>query len=85
MTTRKDFPEEATEEPRILSPEEDARRAERRAEVSETLEGADEVASLADPDSPLRIPGELSPKPREQVRQQRRQAHGADRDLRRRR
>jgi hypothetical protein len=65
MTTRKDLPEEATEEPRIRSPEEDAERAEKRVEASERLTG-DDALDLADPHNPLRIPGELSSKPREE-------------------
>jgi hypothetical protein len=66
MTTRKDLPEEATEEPRIVSPEEDAERAQRRLEASGELFHADEALELADPKNPLRIPGELSSKPREE-------------------
>jgi hypothetical protein len=70
-TRREDLPEEATEEPRILSPQEDAGRATRRLEASEDLENADEATSLAAPDNPLRIPGELSQKPREEAHAER--------------
>jgi hypothetical protein len=67
MTTRKQqLPEEATVEPRVLTPEEDAERALRAVEISaaEELEGEDPL-SVADPDSPVRMPGELSTRPRE--------------------
>jgi hypothetical protein len=63
MTNTKDLPEEASEEPRIRSPEEDAERALERLDRSQELTDADEAMKLADPDSPLRIPGELSSKP----------------------
>lgn len=78
MTTAKDLPEEATEEPRIRSPEEDAQRALERVERADQLTDADVAMELADPDSPLRIPGELSPKPRERAAEDRRAA-GASR------
>jgi hypothetical protein len=65
MTTRKDLPEEATEEPRIRSTAEEAERAAKRQEVGEHLETAEEARHLGDPDNPLRIPGELSSKPLE--------------------
>jgi hypothetical protein len=75
-TRREDLPEEATEEPTIRSPEEDAERATRRLEASEELQGADEATSLAARDNPLRTPGELSQKPREQAQRERRSARG---------
>jgi hypothetical protein len=65
MTTRKDLPEEATEEPRIRSPEEDAERAARRQEAGDSIVTAKEARHLGDPDNPLRIPGELSSRPQE--------------------
>ena len=77
MTTTKDLPEEAQQEPRTLSPDEDTERALKRLEVSSDLEGADEALSLADADSPLRIPGELSSKPRERAHEDGRRAGAA--------
>ena len=74
MTTAKDLPEQATEEPRILSPDEDAERASARVERSKDITDADGGAELADPDSPLRIPGEPSSKPRERAVEDRRAA-----------
>jgi hypothetical protein len=74
MTTAKDLPEEATEEPRILSPAEDTERASERLERSKQITDADEAEELADARSPLRIPGESSPKPRERVAEDRRAA-----------
>jgi hypothetical protein len=74
VNERKDLPEEASEEPEILSPEEDAERAHRRMETAESMDQADEARSLGDPDSPLRIPGELSPKPLEEVKKDRARA-----------
>jgi hypothetical protein len=69
MTTRKQLPEEATEEPRVLTPEEDAERARRAVEESAALEEEGDPLSLADPDNPLRMPGELSSRPRSAGRQ----------------
>jgi hypothetical protein len=66
MTTRKDLPEEATEEPRIRSTQEEAERAARREEEGEHLVTAKEGRRLGDPHNPLRIPGELSSKPDEE-------------------
>jgi hypothetical protein len=71
MTTRKDLPEEATEEPRILSPDQLADRSTRRLEKSARLYTAREARHLGDPDNPLRIPGELSSKPQEDPPEQR--------------
>jgi hypothetical protein len=68
-------PEEATEEPEILSPEEYADRATRRVEASEDAEEGDEALALADADNPLRTPGELSTQPREKTQAQRSAAH----------
>jgi hypothetical protein len=64
MTRREQLPEEATEEPRILSPEEQGARALKRLELAGDIRDPDRALSLGDPDSPLRMPGELSPKPR---------------------
>jgi hypothetical protein len=66
MTTRKDLPEEATEEPRIRSTEEEAERAARRQDEGDHITSAKEARHLGDPDNPLRIPGELSSKPEEE-------------------
>jgi hypothetical protein len=52
-------PEEATVEPRILTPEEDARRAERRLDWQERMHSL-RWPLAADA---LRQPGELSPSP----------------------
>jgi hypothetical protein len=54
-----DVPEEATVEPRIVTPEEDARRAERRLEWQERMHT--QRWPLAK--DRLRQPGELSPAP----------------------
>jgi hypothetical protein len=54
-----DIPEDATEEPRILTPEEDAERAARRAD----LEESEQLEIWPEPNDPLRQPGELSPPP----------------------
>jgi hypothetical protein len=71
MTTRKDLPEAATEEPRILSPGELADRSTRRLEEGEEIHSAKEGRRLADPTSPVRIPGELSSRPDEEPSDQR--------------
>jgi hypothetical protein len=65
MTKRKDLPEEATEEPKIRSPQEDAERAFQRQEVGDQVQTAEEGRQLGDPHNPLRIPGELSSRPDE--------------------
>jgi len=59
MDTSRQIPEDAREEPRILSPQEDAERAARR------LDWQDEHDQnrWPEPDDPLRQPGELSPPP----------------------
>jgi hypothetical protein len=80
MTTRKDLPEEATEEPRILSPDELAERSTRRLEQGADLYTAEEGRHLGDPGNPLRIPGELSSKPQEEPTDQRPQRSAADED-----
>jgi hypothetical protein len=64
MANAKGIPEEATEEPKIVSPEEDAKRALERVELVEGM-SASQASHLADADSPLRMPGELSSKSRE--------------------
>jgi hypothetical protein len=66
MTTQKDLPEEATEEPHIESPEEEGARGLRRVEATAALEGTADELSFADPHNPLRMPGELSSRPRDQ-------------------
>jgi hypothetical protein len=67
----------ATEEPRIASPEEDAERAARRVEASDEITHADDAWELGAPDSPLRIPGEPSPKPAHAREADRESARGA--------
>ena len=59
MNNTREIPENAQEEPRILSPQEDAERAARR------LDWQDETDQKRwpEPDDPLRQPGELSPPP----------------------
>jgi hypothetical protein len=74
MTTSKDLPEEATREPRILSPAEDTERASARVERSKDITDPDQAEELAAAEQPLRIPGEPSPKPRERVAEDRRSA-----------
>lgn len=54
-------PEEATVEPRILTPEEDARRAERRLDWQERWH----LRRWPLPGDALRQPGELSPAPQQ--------------------
>ena len=73
MTSTKDLPEQASEEPVTVTPEQDAERAARRVEASEDLTG-DDAMNLADPRSPLRVPGELSSKPRERAHEDRSQS-----------
>jgi hypothetical protein len=66
MPTQKPIPEEATVEPRVLTPEEEAERARQAVAISaaEELDGGDPL-TVADPDSPVRMPGEMSTRPRE--------------------
>jgi hypothetical protein len=59
MNKSRTIPEEAEEEPRILSPQEDADRAARRLDWQERHE----QKRWPEPDDPLRQPGELSPPP----------------------
>jgi hypothetical protein len=61
MPTKPDdgVPEEATVEPRIATPEEDARRAERRLDWQERTQ----IKRWPLPNDTLRQPGELSPDP----------------------
>lgn len=61
MPTKPDdgVPEEATVEPRIVTPEEDARRAERRLDWQERTQ----VRRWPLANDALRQPGELSPSP----------------------
>ena len=61
MPTRTDdVPEEATEEPVILTPEQDADRAARRLALQE---GDPSHIDWPTAGNPLRAPGELSPTP----------------------
>jgi hypothetical protein len=57
--SRDGVPEERVEEPPILTPEEDAERAQRRLEAQE----GEREPRWPQPDDPLRQPGELSPPP----------------------
>jgi hypothetical protein len=61
MIKRGDDPEEATEEPRILTPAEEGERAWRRLDLDAET-GGRRAHRFADADNPLRTPGELSPK-----------------------
>lgn len=54
-----DVPEEATNEPEILTPEEDAQRAARRLESQE----GERPGRWPHTNDPLRQPGELAPAP----------------------
>jgi hypothetical protein len=62
METSRGIPEDAQEEPRILSPQEDADRAARRLAWQEEYQ----QKRWPEPDDPLRQPGELSPPPAHQ-------------------
>jgi len=61
MPTKPDdgVPEEATVEPRIATPEEDAQRAERRLDWQERMR----TRRWPLPNDALRQPGEMSPSP----------------------
>jgi hypothetical protein len=61
MPDRKDadIPEDATVEPRILTPDEMAWRAEKRLDLQER----EDSQRWPQPKDPLRQPGELSPPP----------------------
>jgi hypothetical protein len=63
MSLPDELPEAATEEPPILTPEEDARRAELRAEREELRAQRGIPSDPADPLDPLRQPGEMSSAP----------------------
>jgi hypothetical protein len=65
MIRREQLPEEATEEPRILSPEEQGARALERQLYDEQTHGMEEALRLSDADSPLRMPGEMSSRHRD--------------------
>ena len=58
-SSRSGVPEEATVEPRILTPEQAADRATLRAERQER----EQMDDWPEPDDPLRQPGEMSPAP----------------------
>lgn len=62
MTNRKDLPEEATEEPRTLTPAEDTERAWQRFEEASRSD-APNAPDAEDRNSPLRMPGEPSSPP----------------------
>jgi hypothetical protein len=78
MTTRKELPHQATQIPDIRSPEEDAERAARRQE--QELTSAEEGRHLADADNPLRMPGELEPRPDEDPTDHRPESASDDED-----
>jgi len=59
MDNSRQIPEDAQEEPRILSPQQDAERAARRLDWQDEHD----VERWPEPDDPLRQPGELSPSP----------------------
>lgn len=59
MNNPRQIPENAQEEPRILSPQEDADRATRRLDWQDEHD----QKRWPEPDDPLRQPGELSPPP----------------------
>jgi hypothetical protein len=63
MSRPEELPEEATQPPAIVTPEQDARRAHRREEREElrALQGL--PSDPAAPRDPLRQPGELSSAP----------------------
>jgi hypothetical protein len=73
MTTKAQLPEEATEEPQILSPAELADRTIARQEDSDENRDPGDAMNLANPESPRRIPGEPSAKPPEKKAQEREQ------------
>jgi hypothetical protein len=58
--TEPGWEETASQEPPILSPAQQAERASRAAQQSDALDLAGKDPSLASPDDPLRMPGELS-------------------------
>lgn len=64
MTTREEPPNEATEEPQILSPQQEAERGEAAETLSERLEHEGDPLSLAAADNPLRMPGEMAARAR---------------------
>jgi hypothetical protein len=63
MPTKKQLAEEATVEPRVLNPDEEAERAHKAVEISAAQEREGDPLSVAD--SPVRMPGEMSTRPRE--------------------
>jgi hypothetical protein len=64
MTRPEELPEAATMPPRIVTPEEDARRAELAEEIEERRAMLGIPSDPADPEDPLRQPGESSSAPR---------------------
>jgi hypothetical protein len=64
MTTQKQLPVEATEEPQIQSPDQEADRGRQAAALSAVLQHEGDPLTLADPDNPLRMPGEMTARPR---------------------
>lgn len=67
MTTKDELPVEATDEPQIQSPLQEAERAEDAANLSEVLAHDGDPLTLADPGNPLRMPGEMTARPRTAV------------------
>ena len=67
MTTREQLPIEATEEPQIQSPAQEAERARKATALSAALEHEGDPLTLADADNPLRMPGEMTARPRSAV------------------
>jgi hypothetical protein len=63
MSRPEELPEAATTPPRIVTPEEDSQRAELRAELEERRALLGIPSDPADPNDPLRQPGESSSAP----------------------
>jgi hypothetical protein len=63
MSRPEELPEAATTPPKIVTPEEDASRAELRAELEERRALLGLSSDPADPNDPLRQPGESSSAP----------------------
>lgn len=62
MTKREDLPEAAVQPPPILTPDQDARRAEARRERDDKRAERGQPNDSAAADDPLRQPGEISSK-----------------------
>jgi hypothetical protein len=63
MSRPEELPEAAITPPKIVTPEEDALRAELRAELEERRAQLGIPSDPADPNDPLRMPGESSSAP----------------------